>query len=89
VKQRRTAVVAKTTNEAALDAFADTLPRRTNGSSCWVCILKERAWVEKARREGRLVPVIRETLVQVCGYPPEQVTRNKLTHHFQNHMGTP
>lgn len=79
--------MAKDTVEAALDAFADALPPRRNGPPCWVCNLRERAWVERARREGRTNTNIRATLIKVCGYPPEAVTKNKLAHHFQNHMG--
>jgi hypothetical protein len=75
-------------DSASLDAFADSLPARQNGPVCWACALKERAWVEKARRDGRTISTIRATLIKVCGYPPEQVTKNKLAHHFSNHMGT-
>lgn len=55
------------------------------GVQCWVCSIPEREWIEKARREGRTLPVIAATLVRV-GHPKDKATVHRISNHLLNHV---
>lgn len=67
-----------------LDAIAAE-ERRKSGPPCWLCGIPERAWAEKARREGTPLSVIQRTLVR-AGYPPDVATRSRVESHFERHV---
>lgn len=69
-----------------LDAMADEeAPKHKSGVPCWACSIPERAWVEKARKEGRTLTVIAAVLIR-NGHPPEHATTSRLGQHLRNHV---
>lgn len=55
------------------------------GVKCWLCSIPERDWVEKARREGRTLPVIAAVLVRQ-GYDKDRVGIHRLSNHLKRHV---
>jgi hypothetical protein len=70
-----------------LDALADEEAERIpkGGPRCWVCSIPERAWIEKAGKEGRSLAVIVAVLVRQ-GHPPEIATKHRVKGHLANHV---
>lgn len=65
-----------------LDALADEEAARLRPPhQCWVCSIQEREWVEKARREGRSIPVIQAVLIKQ-GHPQELATIYRIKTHL-------
>lgn len=69
-----------------LDALADEEAARLHPApTCWVCSIPERVWVEKAKREGRSVPVIVAVLIRQ-GHPEEFATEYRIKSHLAKHV---
>jgi hypothetical protein len=69
--------------DAVADEEATRLPK--GGTPCWLCSIPERAWVEKARKEGRTLTVIAAVLVRQ-GHPKEKATQGRIGGHLRNHV---
>lgn len=52
---------------------------------CWVCSIPERAWVEKAKKEGRSVPVIVAVLIRQ-GHSEDLATEYRIKAHLAKHV---
>jgi len=69
-----------------LDAMADEETKgRHKGPPCWGCSIPERAWVEKARKEGRTLSVIAAVLIR-NGHSPDEATTSRIGQHLRNHV---
>lgn len=69
-----------------LDAIADEeAVKRKGGQPCWICSIPERAWVEKARKEGRTLTVIAAVLIRQ-GHSEEIATTHRIKGHMANHV---
>lgn len=67
-----------------LDALADEEAAKINPPHpCWVCSIPERAWVDKAKKDGRSVRVITAVLVKQ-GHSPEMATKHRVGTHLAN-----
>lgn len=67
---------------SSLLEFAKANPG-TRGRTCWLCLIPERAEVEKGHLDGVLVPVIIRWL-KGRGYTDADATRNRIHYHFGN-----
>lgn len=68
----------------SLEQYAKETPVGRPGKPCWACTIPEVEEVNKARRDGVAITIIRSWLVEERGYDAEQATKNRLCHHFSN-----
>ena len=69
-----------------LAAFVEARPRRP-GPPCYACSLPEAEEIALGYRAGIGGAAIRAWLVEERGYPADQATSHRITHHLRNHVG--
>jgi len=60
------------------------------GPVCWVCTLPQRVEIDQALRSGLYPTLIREWLINECGYKPSECSIPKVQgHHSRGHHEKP
>jgi hypothetical protein len=71
-------------------SLSDVINEERKASECMLCVIPERKEIEKERFEnGAEIRHICEYLIKDCGYPEDEVSRqrsSKMTKHFKLHL---
>lgn len=70
-------------------SLAAVVKEEREASQCMLCVIPERLEVEAERRNGAEIRHIVQWLVKDCGYPEEEVLKqrtSRMTKHFLFHM---
>lgn len=51
---------------------------------CFLCTMKEREEIDEAKRHGASNRMIRDWLIDECGFAPDVMTQNKVDKHMTN-----
>jgi hypothetical protein len=74
-------------------SLSDVVKEEREASECMLCVIPERAEIEKERKSGGAeVRHVVEFLIKDCGYPEDKVMKqknSKFSKHFIYHMEKP